>query len=274
MRIPQRPNGLVGVVMKTILLASVAALFIVPALAADLPTRKAPEPAPLPTEYDWTGAYFGANLGWDWTHTSYNSYAYNVAVPTKTYFNGYPEGNGSYSNSSFLGGGQVGYRYMFPQRFVIGAEANLDWNSGSSTTITSYTSSGAISTIHDSGSSGLGGKVVGVAGYAWGDFLPYIKGGWAWDNATVTRTQIYGKTGSLAALSATNQTISEQATVNRSGWTIGGGLAYHVWQNWEVFGQYMYTKYNTANVNYLYSQRQSQSSVNANAITFGVNLKM
>ncbi len=256
--------------MKKILLAGVAALFVVPALAADLPTRKAPAPEPLPTEYNWTGIYFGGNLGWDWGHTSYNSYVYGVTAPTKTYYNGLFEDSGSYSSSQFIGGGQVGYRYMFPQRFVLGAEASLDWNSGSSTTISNLTGTN----IHQSSSAGLGGKVVGIAGYAWGDFLPYIKGGWAWDNATVTRTQLFGKTGSLAALSPTNQTISEDTTLNRNGWTIGAGLSYHFWNNWEAFGQYMYTKYNTANVNFLYSQRQSQNSVNANAITFGVNLKM
>lgn len=256
--------------MKRILLAGVAALFVVPALAADLPTKKAPEPVPLPTLYDWTGFYFGGNLGWSWGSTNYNSYAYNVTSPTKTYYNGLYEGGGSYNTSQFTGGGQIGYRYMFPQRFVIGAEANLNWNSGSSATLSNYNGTN----IHETGSSGIGGKIVGIAGYAWGDFLPYIKGGWAWSNQTVTRTQLYGTTGGLAPLSPTNSVYQEETTVDRSGWTIGGGLSYHVWNNWEVFGQYMYTKYGNANVNYLQSQRTSQTSVNSNSVTFGVNLKM
>ena len=89
-----------------------------------------------------------------------------------------------------------------------------------------------------------------------------------------TRTQLYGKTGGLAPQSPTNQTVfQEDTTVSRNGWTIGGGLAYHFWNNWEVFGQYMYTKYGTANIVYLQSQRLTQSSVNGNAITAGVNLK-
>ena len=40
--------------MKKILLAGVAALFVAPAVAADLPTKKALA-APAATEYDWTG---------------------------------------------------------------------------------------------------------------------------------------------------------------------------------------------------------------------------
>jgi len=57
--------------MKTILLAGVAALFVVPAVAADLPTQKAPAPVPVVTAYDWTGIYFGGNLGWNWGNSNY-----------------------------------------------------------------------------------------------------------------------------------------------------------------------------------------------------------
>ena len=64
-------SGLLGVLMKTILLAGVAALFVVPAVAADLPTQKAPAPVPVVTAYDWTGIYFGGNLGWNWGNSNY-----------------------------------------------------------------------------------------------------------------------------------------------------------------------------------------------------------
>src|SRR5271157_6524362 len=106
--------GPAGVIMKRVLLAGVAALLIVPAVAADLPTRKAPEPIPLPTLYDWTGFYFGGNLGWNWGNSNWSDY--NLA-------NGLWIDSGSDNLSSFIGGGQIGYRYMFPQRFVIGAES-------------------------------------------------------------------------------------------------------------------------------------------------------
>ena len=102
---------------------------------------------------------------------------------TKTYYDGLYEDSSSFSNSRFIGGGQIGYRYEFPQHFVIGAEANLDWNGGSSETFSNLTGSN----IHWTSSSGVGGQVVGIAGYALGDFLPYIKGGWAWSSQNVTR---------------------------------------------------------------------------------------
>src|SRR5271165_6747277 len=109
--------------MRNLLLAGVAILFAAPAVAADLPTKKAPIPIPVITEYDWTGFYFGGNLGWTGGSTNYSTY--NTV-------NGAYVDSGHDDHNSFIGGGQIGYRYMFPQRFVIGAEASLDWNSGGS----------------------------------------------------------------------------------------------------------------------------------------------
>lgn len=243
--------------MKNLLLASAAILAAAPAVAADLPTKKAPPPVPVATEYDWTGIYFGGNIGWAWGNTNYNSY--NTV-------NGLWVDGGSNNVNSFVGGGQVGYRYMFPQQFVIGAEASLDWSTSNSTASAQLVSNKYYEWTDYS--SGLGGHVVAVGGYAWEDFLPYIKAGWAWTDSTATHFQNYGTIGSVAAPGAA------QAEVYRSGWTIGGGLAYHFWTKWEVFGQYMYSNYGSADTNYLALQRASHSSLNTNAITFGVNFKM
>ena len=110
--------------------------------------------------------------------------------------------------------------------------------------------------------------MVGIAGYAWGDFLPYIKGGWAWTNSTVTHWQNYGTIGDARCRHGL-----KQASLSRSGWTIGGGLSYRVWQNWEVFGQYMYANYGTSDINFLALQRSVHTSLTSNSLTAGVNLK-
>jgi opacity protein-like surface antigen len=84
----------------------------------------------------------------------------------------------------------------------------------------------------------------------------------------VTHFQNYGTVGTLAAGNA------EQASLYRIGWTVGGGLSYHFWSNWEVFGQYMYADYGTADINYIAPlSRSVHSSLTGNSLTGGVNLK-
>ncbi|MBV8104208.1 MAG: hypothetical protein JO223_06210, partial [Hyphomicrobiales bacterium] len=150
--------GAEGVVMKNLVMASVAIALAAPAFAADLPTKKAPIPIPVVTEYDWTGFYFGGNVGWAWGSSNFNTF---------NSVNGVWVDSGSDHLNSFIGGGQIGYRYMFPQRFVIGAEASLDWTTSGSNQHADFTGNKYYE--WSTYSSGLGGHVVGIAGYAWGD---------------------------------------------------------------------------------------------------------
>ncbi len=75
------------------------------ALAADLPSRKAPV-APPPPPPLWTGYHVGVNIGGGWGAGNGNGNAYNLLGM-----------NGGYTNNlnggSALGGIQVGYDYQF-----------------------------------------------------------------------------------------------------------------------------------------------------------------
>ncbi|MGO4704147.1 outer membrane protein, partial [Microvirga sp. 2MCAF38] len=104
--------------MKKILLSSVALLgFTAGALAADLPSRRAPAPIiPVIPAFTWTGFYVGVNAGFGWNSSNDD----NVFVPGVGFV-----GNGG-SNGGFVGGGQIGYNYQVGQ-FVIGAETDLQY---------------------------------------------------------------------------------------------------------------------------------------------------
>ena len=94
--------------MRRILLTALMAGVASSALAADLPTHKAPPaPAPYltPPPFTWTGFYVGVNGGWGFSGTDNNSFG-NI--------------NGG------LIGGTVGYNYQMGQ-FVIGYEGDVDW---------------------------------------------------------------------------------------------------------------------------------------------------
>ena len=62
--------------MKKILLSSVALLGLtVGALAADLPSRRAPAPIiPVVPVFTWTGFYVGVNAGYGWNTNDNNTY--------------------------------------------------------------------------------------------------------------------------------------------------------------------------------------------------------
>ena len=93
--------------MKKVLLAALMAGVASSAMAADLPTRKAP-PAPAqyyaPPAFSWTGFYVGVNGGWG----------------------GGTSGGDFGSPTGGLVGGTVGYNYQIGQ-FVAGLEGDWDW---------------------------------------------------------------------------------------------------------------------------------------------------
>jgi outer membrane immunogenic protein len=95
------------IAMKKIFLAALMAGVASSAMAADLPTRKAP-PAPqvyaAPPVFSWTGFYVGVNGGWA----------------------GGAGGGDFGSPTGGLVGGTVGYNYQVGQ-FVAGLEGDWDW---------------------------------------------------------------------------------------------------------------------------------------------------
>ena len=83
------------------------------AFAADIPPPVAPPhaaymPVAPPYPYDWSGFYIGGNLGAGFNNTASATDTFGSRFATTT-------------NTSFLGGGQVGVNYEFRSFFVIGA---------------------------------------------------------------------------------------------------------------------------------------------------------
>ena len=94
------------------------------AVAADLPPPP-PPPVPVALPYNWTGFYIGGNLGAEFTSAGFSD------TLGTTFTNS--------SNTTFLGGGQVGVNYEFWGGVVIGAEAMFDWAPNQNNTLTAVT---------------------------------------------------------------------------------------------------------------------------------------
>jgi opacity protein-like surface antigen len=259
----RRMVGCVGALMRKVLSVSVAfvALATASAMAADM--TPVPEPAPAPVYpkspmtkpfYDWTGFYIGGR----------GDYSAAKIDSTITSGAGVVEGALNSSVSNLRGGGQVGFDYMMPSRFVIGFVADVIAGNDALSTI----SNAAGTNVHtEENKTVAAGTVRGRLGYGFGSFLVYGTGGWAWTQATATRVQVVGKTGNAAA-----GTI-ETGPANLTGWAAGAGLSYGFWRNWELFGEYHYRSYQALNSVYGVAGRVTSSTTTVNAFVAGLSFK-
>jgi outer membrane immunogenic protein len=186
----------------SLLAVAVSLGFTQAASAADMPVKAPVQAAPVaPPVYNWSGVYVGIHGGFGWGRESDTD---NIAV-------GLPTGSGtSFNPSGGIFGGQLGYRWQWNQ-LVLGVEGTGAWANltqdvlkGSATEFATL----KIKSLY---------TVTGQAGWAMNQWLFYVKGGWA------------------GAHSEQDLNFPGVATASNSqsnsGWTVGGGIDYAVWQN-------------------------------------------
>lgn len=185
-------------------------MFATEGLAADI-VRPMATKAPLaaPVRATWTGCYIGANVGFGRSHNTYSPDPAAVFLPA--------EAPGQTING-VVGGGQVGCDYQFDP-FVVGIQGMGDWTSMSGT--------GDPYTLGKTLKASVPwlATLTGRAGYAvQPNLLVYVKGGAAW-----ARTDFDFKNGGVT---------NGNASVTRTGWTVGGGFEWMFMSNWSVFVEY------------------------------------
>lgn len=184
--------------MRKILLATAAfAAASVPALAADLPSRKYEPAAPAAVYapvFTWTGPYVGLNAGVGFHQSNNITVTDPILGTVATYSNG--------NNNGFVGGAQAGYNWQ-SGAIVFGGEADIQYaNLGRDRSINGFA-------YGSRSSDNYFGTVRGRVGYAFDRALFYVTGGLA-----------YGDIGS-----SWNKTT-------KAGWTLGGGVEYAFTNNW------------------------------------------
>jgi outer membrane immunogenic protein len=174
--------------MKKILLSSVALLGLATgALAADLPSRRAPAPiiAAVPV-FTWTGFYVGVNAGYGWN-------ANDSIVVNGLRFDLDDEGG-------FVGGAQAGYNYQIGS-FVVGLEGDIQYADFGGDDRFDFDGDGILD--DDFNTSDWFGTVRARAGVAFDRALIYATGGFAFaDDAngwTVGGGVEYAFTNNLSA---------------------------------------------------------------------------
>jgi outer membrane immunogenic protein len=221
--------------MRKLLLGSVAlvALAVGPAMAADM------RPAPVYTKapimepsYNWTGLYIGGHVGGGWgtsQSTTNTEFPASIAYPIGTSFSQNNETGG-------LGGVQGGFNYQF-SNWVIGVEGDYSWANVTGNETTQSPVFAAVSETTTTKLSNLA-LATGRLGYAWSNWLFYVKGGGAWGNYSSSSNVLIG--GALTA------TTSSSAT--RNGWTFGGGIEWGLWNALSAKVEYNHIDFGTATV--------------------------
>jgi outer membrane immunogenic protein len=198
--------------MRKVLLSTVAVIAMAgSALAADLPSSKAPPPVYVPPApiFSWTGFYIGIEGGGD-----FRQYRDNFT------------GTGINKDAGLVGG-VIGYNWQFNQ-FVLGLEGDaaavLSGNRA-------YTPAGFPiynNTLNSNYAAAIRGRL-GLA--AWDRALLYVAGGVAFGD-----TKVGFNNGILAPVSY---------TTSRTGWTIGAGVDYAFTPSWIGRIEYRYVDLGT-----------------------------
>jgi outer membrane immunogenic protein len=191
-----------------------------PAIAADVgPAPAAPAKAPpyIAPLYDWTGFYLGGHAGPGWSSST-------IGDPTGAAFA--PRGaDVNVSGSGWLAGGLMGYNRQLGA-WVFGIEGDLSYTDIRGSTTSPF---GPNITTQ----SNWLGTVTGRLGIAWDRTLLYAKAGAAFGEVDYT---------------VRAPTVVSRGTDTRTGWTVGAGAEYALWDNWSVKAEYNYIDLGTRTV--------------------------
>jgi high affinity Mn2+ porin len=195
-----RPSKRVSAGLSLGLLALAA-----PASAADLPVKAK---VPAQTVYDWTGFYVGGHFGYGGGSLGPDT----NALPEQGVFL-------PHSVTGLIGGYQMGYNRELANRVVLGVEADATFTSPLDEAAFARLPPMPFNTSLD-----YVGSVRGRIGYAFGNWMPYATGGFAWGH---TRAEINDGSGAVIGH-------------YQPGWTAGVGLEFAVSGNWSAKLEYDY----------------------------------
>ncbi|MBV9510818.1 MAG: porin family protein [Caulobacteraceae bacterium] len=205
------------------------AMSVFPAMAADMPFKFLPPPAPV---FAWTGCYLGGSLGGIWRVTDdvrvgvvdggsgVGAAVTAGAIPTAFDVGGV----------NWIIGGQAGCNYQAGS-WVLGVETDFSSDFNANKTVTTNVPPFLPLTSSVSQDMHWIGTTRGRLGWAWGNVLLYATGGIAYDNTSYTyaASNVAGPGTTAAALDSAKQL----------GWAAGGGLEWG-FGAWSLKGEYLH----------------------------------
>jgi len=243
-------------------LALTALQSIAPANCAELALPA--KVARAPDSFDWQGFYLGGHLGYAWGQSDWTAHATDVATPPLIgSLNFYQPPNAWTGTGSYFAGLQTGYNFMLAQRLLVGAETDmLVPNQIGGDQRIERASFRPV--LYDERVL-IGGTVRGRVGYAFGNWLPYATGGFAWsfDRAAFSE---FRDTASVRGAFAIDRQL-----LWRFGWTLGGGVEFPFAPNWTARAEYLFTEFGTQTTDFHSAAERITSGLTTSEVRLGLN---
>jgi outer membrane immunogenic protein len=217
-------------------LAAVAFLVTAPfgvANAADMPVKA---PKPVTPVFDWNGFYIGGYAGAASMDQGTTSDPCNIAFGVGGCIVGV---TGNYNgvapvtydmNSSFVGGGRIGYNWQVTPFLVLGAENEYGYMKLTGTANMNPIGAALGDTNAFTKIGNWYDAVTARAGMTMGQLMFFVRGGAAW-----TREN----TGVIDAV-PTGSTLNTTTSKTLLGWAAGGGIEYAFNRNWSMRADYLF----------------------------------
>lgn len=215
---------------KFLLAAALAVLTVTAAQSADIAARPYTKATVVDPSYNWAGFYIGANAGYGWAQNDHAD-----LIPGGGWWSFGPGGpfggKQTIKPTGAVYGGQVGYNWQ-ASNWVFGLEGQFD-GASISRTDTNFIVIGNNPVL--SAKIDMTATATARLGYAFNNWLPYIKGGYA---------------GAELKTSNSNSLGAHFDTSNwRSGYVVGAGLEYAFAPNWIAGVEYNYMDFGSKTSN-------------------------
>jgi high affinity Mn2+ porin len=234
------------------------------AYGADMPL-KASEAAP---SYNWTGFYAGGHLEYQagqsrWSESRFGAFGVGGEFDLGKAYD-FSSGTGSYAI-----GFQARYDHMDASHQVFGVEGDIWFPnivSGNQTL-----TAAAVGPATYSETVQFAGTLRGRFGYAAGNWLFYVTGGFAWSFDQFGRTQ---GTAIPAARNVAAGTEEIQSLVPRYGGAVGGGADVALNAEWSARIEYLFIDYANRDVTFPAIAEHFNSSLALQTIRIGLDYKL
>ena len=210
------------------------------AVAADLLTKASLTPV---AAYNWTGWYFGGNIGYGWSKLPDPSLSYADPAALVGFGNYFAAGGDVTPNlkpRGAVGGGQIGFNWTITPSWVAGLVADFqdsDIRAAGTNTVTPPAS--VMTNQSNSEHVDWFGTVRAKLGFVHDDWLIYASGGLAYGGVTTS--------GSFVA-AAVPLNFGGSSNTTKVGWAAGAGLDYALTSHWIVGVEYLFV--DLGNVSY------------------------